>query len=59
LAHRWKYGMCTHLLYVNNLLGIFDLKHQLANPFPPNKRRGKKGGCRVPQVNKDEDAPAV
>jgi hypothetical protein len=42
------------------LLGLIDLKHQIANPFPPNKRRGKKGGCRVPQVNKeDDDAPAV
>jgi hypothetical protein len=48
--------MCPHLLYVNNLIG---LKQQIADPFPPNKRRGKKGGCRVAQVNKDEDTPAA
>jgi hypothetical protein len=51
--------MCPYLLHVNNLLSIIDVPRLLSNPFPANMRRGKPGGCRVAQVNKDEKSAAV
>jgi hypothetical protein len=51
--------VCPHLLHVNSLLSIIDVPLLLSNPYPANKRKEKPGGCRVAQVNKDEESDAV
>lgn len=53
--------MCTHLIFVNYMLGIdgFDLDVLLREAFPANGMKGRpRGNNRRPQVNKDENALA-